>query len=83
MGTLSDLLMMSRVTLHRKLKLTAGIPASILIRTVRLDYAASLLEQGELNIHQVALASGFYNQSYFSKCFRRRFGIKPSAYLHK
>jgi len=35
----------------------------------------------KLNIAEVTMAVGFSNPSYFTKCFRKRFGMAPSDYL--
>jgi AraC-like DNA-binding protein len=75
-----QLLGISRVTLHRRLKHVLGLPASEFIRDLRLDHAAELIREGKLNVRQAANASGFYNMSYFSKCFRKRFGVRPSEF---
>lgn len=77
---LSRLLGLSRVTLHRKLKVTTSLSASEFIRSVRLDKAAQLIRDGGYDIRRAAKTVGFYNQSYFSKCFRAQFGCRPSEY---
>ncbi|MFO7614980.1 MAG: helix-turn-helix domain-containing protein [Bacteroidales bacterium] len=78
---LSRWLGVSRVTLHRKLKSITGLSAGAYIRTVRLDHAARLLNDEGCNIRQAAKGSGFYNLSYFSKCFRAQFGCRPSEFV--
>jgi len=70
----------NRVTMHRWMKLILDKPASEFIRDIRLDHAADLLKEGEFNVHQAANASGFYNQSYFSKCFKEKFHCLPSEF---
>lgn len=48
---------------------------------LRLDYARNLLVSTEMSLNEVAAACGFETRSYFSKCFRKRFGTAPSR-LH-
>ncbi|NHF61042.1 helix-turn-helix transcriptional regulator [Flavobacteriaceae bacterium TP-CH-4] len=47
----------------------------------RVDLAAKLMEDGEMNISEVVYAIGFTSRSYFSKIFKRRFGVRPSDYV--
>lgn len=51
-------------------------PGRWLIRK-RLDYAAVLLGNPELQITQIALQSGFEDLSHFSRAFKVRFGSSP------
>jgi AraC family transcriptional regulator len=50
------------------------------LRRRRLEHAARLLVQGDLPLAQVALESGFADQSHFSKAFRRQFALAPGEY---
>ena len=56
----------SRAQLHRKLKEIAGVSAGEFIRNLRLEQAARLIEEGQINITQVAYSVGFSNQTHFS-----------------
>ncbi|WP_300724642.1 hybrid sensor histidine kinase/response regulator transcription factor [uncultured Bacteroides sp.] len=71
----------SRVQLHRKLKELTGMPASDLIRNVRLKQAANLLKDKKLNVAQVAYAVGFTNHTYFSVAFRKYYGMTPTDFV--
>ncbi len=71
---------MSRASLHRKLKTITGFPPSEFIRSVRLKHAASLLSSKSDSVSQIGLAVGFEDQSYFSKSFKKQFGVSPSEY---
>ena len=54
---------------------------SAYVNTLRLDYAAQLLtDQPDIDISQVAQASGFSSHRYFSTCFKQHFGLSPSDY---
>jgi AraC-like DNA-binding protein len=77
---LSQLLGMSRVTLHRKVTGILHVPAGEFIRDMRLAHAAGLLGSGEYTVRKAAELSGFFNQSYFSKCFKERYGCLPSQF---
>ncbi|MCB0563492.1 MAG: response regulator [Phaeodactylibacter sp.] len=72
---------MSRSHLHLKIKALTNRSTSIFIRTIRLHKAKELLEQGELNVTQVASEVGFNDLSYFSKKFTEEFGVNPQKVI--
>ena len=71
---------MSRVQLYRKVSGLTGIAVNELIRKLRLQRAAQLLQQSWGPVSQVAYEVGFSNLSYFSKVFKEEFGVLPSEY---
>jgi AraC family transcriptional regulator len=50
------------------------------LRGLRLEWAAERLLDEEATIAEIALRAGFYDQSHFSRAFRRRFGITPAGW---
>lgn len=66
--------------LYRKLKKAAGLSPGGIIRTMRLQRAADLLNQGAGSIAEVAYAIGFNDPDYFSRLFRQTYGMPPSEY---
>ena len=46
----------------------------------RLEYARNLLEKGELTVTEVCYACGFSSPPYFSRIFRKSFGLSPQQY---
>lgn len=78
---MSDELGMSRTNLHRRLKAITGFPPSELIRNIRLRKAALLLRSETDSISQIGFAVGFEDHSYFSKAFKKQYGVTPSDYL--
>ncbi len=77
----SDQFSMSRRNLLRKIKSVTGLSVTEFIKNIRLKKSIQLLQDSELNISEVAYASGFSDPKYFSKCFREQFGKSPSEYL--
>jgi AraC-like DNA-binding protein len=57
----------------------AGASFTIRLNELRLNAAAAMLARGERRISDVAFACGFNDLSYFNRCFRRRFGLTPTA----
>jgi AraC family L-rhamnose operon transcriptional activator RhaR len=51
------------------------------ITTIRIQYACSLLENGAYSIKKVALQCGFNDPLYFSKLFRKKMGLPPTAWM--
>jgi AraC family carnitine catabolism transcriptional activator len=50
---------------------------------LRLDKARQLLRQTDMSVLEVGLACGFESASYFSRCYRSRFALCPSADRHE
>ena len=74
---------MSRMQLHRKLKSLTNFSASEFIRDLRLQRASSLLAINGINITEVAYSCGFNSTSYFTRCFKEKFGVIPSKHQEK
>ena len=68
---------------YRKIKQLTGLGTVEFIRDIRLSQAASLLEQGRLSVTEIMYKVGFTTPSYFSKCFKARYGLTPSEYQLK
>lgn len=73
-------LLLSRTHLHRKLKNLTGYGATDFIRHIRLQRAAQLLAAKADTVTQIAFEVGFSSQSYFTKCFKAKFGMSPTAF---
>ena len=74
---------MSRMQLHRKLKALTHFSASEFIRDIRLQRASDLLLKNGLTVSEVAYSCGFNSVSYFTQCFKQKFGVSPSKHLAK
>lgn len=70
----------SRSNLYRKLKAITDLPLNDLIRHKRLEIATQMLKQTEMNITEIATATGFSTLAYFTKCFKSAYGVSPSEY---
>lgn len=65
---------------YRKMKQLTGKTVSEFIRDIRLEKAAAYLAQHKLTVNEVMYKVGFTTASYFSKCFKEKFGVSPSEY---
>ncbi|MEM6287335.1 MAG: ATP-binding protein [Bacteroidota bacterium] len=70
----------SRAHLYRQLRDLDGRSPSEIIRTLRLERAAQLLEAGAGTVSEVAYAVGFKSVSHFSNTFAAHVGCRPSVY---
>jgi two-component system response regulator YesN len=57
-----------------------GISLFDYIGRLRVENARALLESSSASIGRVALQTGFYDSSYFSRSFRRYTGMSPFQY---
>ena len=67
--------------LQRRLNSSIGLSAGNLIRVMRLQRSAQLLEQNAGNINEIAYAVGFNDASYFSRLFKKMHGVNPSEFV--
>ncbi|EHQ24474.1 two component transcriptional regulator, AraC family [Mucilaginibacter paludis DSM 18603] len=72
---------MSRGSLYNKLLETTGLTPVEFIRSIKLEKAAMLLENSDLNIAQIAYTVGFATPNYFAKSFKSKYDMLPSEYL--
>jgi AraC family transcriptional regulator len=49
-------------------------------RRCRIEWASRLLADSSRSLAEIAVAAGFADQSHFTRCFRREFGVTPAAY---
>ena len=69
-----------RTTLLSRLRKKLGQTPGAYIRTRRLRLSMDLLEAGERNISEIAIAVGIPEPTNFSRFFRNNVGISPSQY---
>ena len=74
---LADAMYQDRSHLFRRVRDVTGQAPSDLIRELRLQRAAELLQAEAGQISDIAYAVGFSSVAYFTKCFRERFGRTP------
>lgn len=68
---------------YRKMKQLTGKSPVEFIRDVRLEKAAMYLSQGKLTVMEVMYKVGFTTASYFSRCFKEKYGITPSEMVRR
>jgi AraC-like DNA-binding protein len=53
------------------------------LRSYRMEIARSLLEKGEMNVTEAAMAVGYTNIGHFCAVFKKHFGINPGCCLRQ
>lgn len=66
-----------RTKLYNAFADDCGVGIAEYIRRERLKLAYSLLKSGEFTVAEVSEKSGFSDYNYFSRIFKRRYGISP------
>ncbi len=66
--------------LNRRLRLLFGITASQLVTKTRIDAASEMLRTSSRPVAEIAHACGYFDQSAFSRVFRRTTGLTPRQY---
>lgn len=67
----------------RRFKAVTGLSPMIYIRILRLEKAKKMIKAGMLSLGEIASECGFSDPGYFSRCFKRHFGITPAEYGQK
>lgn len=78
--SLSTDIVMSRMSLYRKMKSLTGQTPADFIRMVRLKTAAKLLKEEKCTVSEACYRTGFASPQNFSKHFKEMFGVLPSQY---
>lgn len=77
---LAEMTGLSLSQFDRRFKDLFQMTPSDYIHRVRVNAARSLLEKSGDSIGEIAIDCGFYDQSHFTKRFKRVLGMSPSAY---
>jgi AraC-like DNA-binding protein len=73
----------SKSKLYREVIRLTGKSPSVFLLHFRLRKSLQMLQKQKGNISEVAFDSGFNSPSYYTKCFRKRYGIIPSELMQK
>jgi len=79
LGTLSAIAGLSRFHLIRSFRKELSTTPHAYLTDRRVTHARKLLHAGE-SLSETALLCGFYDQSHFSRIFKKRVGVSPGAY---
>jgi signal transduction histidine kinase/ligand-binding sensor domain-containing protein/DNA-binding response OmpR family regulator len=71
----------SRSLLHKKLSVLIDQSAGDFITSIRLKKSAQLLKSRSGNVSEIAYQVGFNDPKYFSRIFKKNFGVTPSEFV--
>lgn len=77
---LTGMLGISRTKLYYKIKGLTGKTPGEFFTQYKLNVAAKLLLEGNLNVSEISIRTGFSTPAHFSKVFKKQFGVPPSKY---
>lgn len=78
MDDLGEEIGLSRVQMYRKVKALTGLSPVELLREMRLQRGYTLLSGTTKTVAEVAYEVGFSKPSYFSSCFKTKYGKLPT-----
>jgi signal transduction histidine kinase/ligand-binding sensor domain-containing protein/DNA-binding response OmpR family regulator len=78
---ISKKILISRSVIYIKVEALTGQSVNEFIRNIRLKKSTALLRRKDIQITEVAYAVGFSSQSYFTRCFTKRFGKSPKEWI--
>ena len=70
----------SETSLRRKFHTYTKMSPKQYLLKLRIDNAVSLLLKGKYSVKTVAEMSGFYDEKYFSRVIKNKYGIPPSKF---
>jgi len=79
----SKALGISRTRLFSQIKNITGLTPNDYILHLKMNKGLSLLNESTLTIAEIAYQLGFSIPAYFSKCFKKQFGVTPAEYRRK
>lgn len=74
---------MSPSQLNRKLTALVDKSAVQFMISVRLQHAANLLQGSDKTVAEISYEIGYNDQAYFTRAFKKQFGISPTEYRKK
>jgi signal transduction histidine kinase/DNA-binding response OmpR family regulator/ligand-binding sensor domain-containing protein len=71
---------MSKAYFYRRLKSLSNMTPGELIKKLRLQHSAALLQNTNLTVAEIFYRSGFNNQSHFFREFKKQYNQSPNDY---
>src|SRR6185369_2857456 len=68
------------MTLAREFHRAFGCTVGQMVRRERVKFACRKLQAANVSIAEIAIASGFYDQSHFARTFKKFMGLTPARY---
>lgn len=79
----ADAVCLGRSAFYSKLKSIVGMTPSDFLHHIRMQRATELISKSNYSFSQIAYTVGFSDPKYFSRSFKKEFGISPTEYREK
>jgi len=76
----SSVLGIGRTRLFSKIKQFTGMTPNDYIMYVKMNKSVVMLADPGLTITEIAALLGFSSPAYFSRCFKKQYGVNPASY---
>ena len=80
---LATYLGMGRTSMYNKIKGLTGKSPVELIQEFRLEKSKFYLRSGQYSVSETSYKVGFSDPGYFSRSFKKHFGISPADYIKR
>lgn len=77
---LADTLRCHPKQLQRRFLADLGAPPAQIYKYIRLSAARDMITNGDLNVAEIAVRTGYQNASSLTRAFKARFGVAPSVF---
>lgn len=74
---------MGRTSMYNKIKGLTGKSPVELIQEFRMEKATYYLKSGQFSVSETSYKVGFSDPGYFSRSFKKHFGVSPADYIKK
>lgn len=81
--TLAGLSGLTPTSYSREFKKRQGVSPTEFLTSCRINAAKQLLAEQTLTVKQVSAETGFGNEFYFSRMFKREVGMSPTLYMRR
>jgi len=81
--TLTEYFCQSPQHISKKFKEKYGITIITKLRQIRIEHAKRLLRTGSASIIEIAQVTGYDDENYFSKVFKKEIGMSPKNYRNQ
>lgn len=72
---------MGRTSMYNKIKGLTGKSPVELIQDFRMEKAKFYLRSGQYSVSETSYKVGFSDPGYFSRCFKKHYGMSPADYI--
>lgn len=81
--SLSERFSLSKEHICSLFRKETGMTVSEYVNMVKLNHAVELLSNSSMNVSQISEYLGYSSVYYFSRLFKRRYGVSPTGYIEK